>query len=185
VQNLSHSASFQSCDKNAPSKLGIKHLGHYYFICEAKRKNVERYAYIYDLRGVQAALHYYETEGRPNGLDQPVQMTEQRRNDRISFEVSANNFATNLLHQIGFEQGIEVIKHYEVGDIKYILDVSHGGKAAIVPTDLDYLNRYVSQGGALDPDDTFDDGVYDPTAFNVDAIDWDYIRDIKLEIHFF
>ena len=26
VQNLSHSASFQSCDKNAPSKPGTKHL---------------------------------------------------------------------------------------------------------------------------------------------------------------
>src|ERR1700745_562550 len=27
VQNLSHSASFHSCDKNAPSKSGIKQLG--------------------------------------------------------------------------------------------------------------------------------------------------------------
>jgi hypothetical protein len=27
VQNLSHSASFDSCDKNAPSKPGIKQLG--------------------------------------------------------------------------------------------------------------------------------------------------------------
>src|SRR6516225_6289198 len=26
VQNLSHSASFESCDKDAPSKLGTKHL---------------------------------------------------------------------------------------------------------------------------------------------------------------
>lgn len=76
-------------------------VGHYYFICEAKRKNVERYAYIYDSRGVQAALHYDETEGKPNGLDQPPEMTEQRRKDRVSFEVGANNFAIDMLEKLG------------------------------------------------------------------------------------
>ncbi len=65
-------------------------LGHYYFICEAKRKNIERYAYIYDLRGVQAALHYYEHEGSANGLDAPPEMTDEKRKDRVSFEVGAN-----------------------------------------------------------------------------------------------
>jgi hypothetical protein len=28
MKNLSHSASFESLDKNAPSKTGTKHLGH-------------------------------------------------------------------------------------------------------------------------------------------------------------
>lgn len=160
-------------------------LGHYYFICEAKRKNIERYAYIYDLRGVQSALHYYETEGQPNALDTPPEMTAQRRKDRVSFEVGANNFAIDLLSRIGFEQGADLIKRYEIGDINYILDVSRGGKAAIVPTDRDYLRQYVCAGLTIDPEDAHDDGVYCPKSFDMDAIDWQYIQDIKLEIHFF
>lgn len=160
-------------------------LGHYYFICEARRKNIERYSYIYDLRGVQAALHYYETEGQPNGLDAPPEMTEQRRKDRVSFEVGANNFAMAMLVRLGFEQSAKIIKSYEVGDINYILDVSRGGKKAITPTDQDYLRRYVCAGLSINPEDTHDDGVYDAKAFDVDAIDWQYIKDIKLEIHFF
>jgi len=160
-------------------------LGHYYFICEAKRKNIERYAYIYDLRGVQSALHYYETEGQSNALDTPPEMTEQRRKDRVSFEVGANNFAIDLLSRIGFEQGADLIKRYEIGDINYILDVSRGGKSAIVPTDRDYLRQYVCAGLSINPEDAHDDGVYCPQSFNMDAIDWQYIQDIKLEIHFF
>lgn len=160
-------------------------LGHYYFICEAKRKNIERYAYIYDLRGVQSALHYYETEGQSNALDAPPEMTEQRRKDRVSFEVGANNFAIDLLSRIGFEQGAVLIKRYEIGDINYILDVSRGGKSAIVPTDRDYLRQYVCADLSIDPEDVHDDGVYCPESFDMDAIDWQYIQDIKLEIHFF
>jgi hypothetical protein len=30
VKNLSHSASFESFDKDAPAKPGTKHLGHLY-----------------------------------------------------------------------------------------------------------------------------------------------------------
>ena len=160
-------------------------LGHYYFICEAKRKQIERYSYIYDLRGVQAALHYYETEGQPNGLEQPPEMTEQRRKDRVSFEIGANNFAMHMLSKIGFEHGIEIIKKYAVGDINYILDVSRGGKKAIVRTDLDYLKNYVCANLSIDPNDIYDDGVYDADKFKLDSIDWQYIKDIKLEIHFF
>lgn len=165
--------------------MSLYSLGHYYFISEAKRKAVERYAYIYDLRGVQAALHYYETAGKPNGLDKPSPMTEDRRKDRISFEVSANKFAADLLKHIGFQRGLDVLRIYEPGDIDYILDVSHGGKAAIVPTDAIYVDQYVSRGRAVNPDDAYDDGVYDAQAFTIDAIDWRYIQDIKLEIHFF
>lgn len=160
-------------------------LGHYYFICEAKRKNVERYAYIYDSRGVQAALHYYETEGKPNGLDQPPEMTEQRRKDRVSFEVGANNFAIDMLEKLGVASGAEIIRGYEAGDIGYILDVSQGGKNAIMPTDRAYLEAYVCAGLTFDPADACDSGVHDSRSFDVDGIDWQYIADIKLEIHFF
>lgn len=160
-------------------------LGHYFFICAAKDKKIERYAYIYDLRGVQSALHYYETEGQANGLDAPPEMTDQKRKDRVSFEVGANNFATDLLRHIGFARGETVVRTYEAGDINYIVDVSGYGKNAIVPTDGDYLRKYVCAGLTIDPDDTYDDGVYDAASFRIDGIDWDYIEDIKLEIHFF
>ncbi|MFE8644825.1 hypothetical protein ACFX58_07040 [Sphingomonas sp. NCPPB 2930] len=160
-------------------------LGHYYFICEARRKNIERYAYIYDLRGVQSALHYYETEGQPSGLEQPPEMTDQRRKDRVSFEVGANNFAISLLRTIGFEKGIDVMEKYASGDIHYIVDVSRGGKSAIVRSDRDYIRKYVSADLAVDPADVEDDGVYDAEVFDIDSIDWTYIEDIKLEIHFF
>lgn len=65
------------------------------------------------------------------------------------------------------------------------LDVSRGGKSAIVPTDRDYLRQYVCAGLSINPEDAHDDGVYCPQSFNMDAIDWQYIQDIKLEIHFF
>ncbi|WP_374422273.1 hypothetical protein [Chromobacterium sp.] len=160
-------------------------LGHYFFICAAKRKNIERYSYIYDLRGVQAALHYYETAGQSNGLDEPPPMTEQRRKDRVSFEVGANRFAADLLAHIGFEHVAQLLRRYEIGDINYILDVSRGGKAAIVPSDRDYLRQYICAGLSIDPADAYDDGVYSPDAFRPDGIDWQHIEDIKLEIHFF
>ncbi|KMN76596.1 hypothetical protein VK98_20535 [Chromobacterium sp. LK11] len=160
-------------------------LGHYFFICAAKRKNIERYDYIYDLRGVQTALHYYETAGQGSGLDQPPPMTEQKRKDRVSFEVGANRFAADLLADIGFGQAAALIQRYQVGDINYILDVSRGGKAAIVPSDHDYLRRYICAGLSIDPDDAYDDGVYDPDAYRRDGIDWQHIEDIRLEIHFF
>jgi hypothetical protein len=160
-------------------------LGHYYFICEAKRKKIERYSYIYDLRGVQAALHYYETEGQGSGLDAPPPMTDDRRKDRVSFEVGANNFAIDLLSALGFKHLMKVIESYSIGDINYILEVSKGGKKAIVPNDRAYLEEYVCAGLSIDPDDTYDDGVYSPESFSIDAIDWAYIEEIKLEIHFF
>ncbi|UGA36832.1 hypothetical protein JOS77_21795 [Chromobacterium haemolyticum] len=84
-------------------------LGHYIFICAAKRKNIKRYDYIYDLRGVQTALHYYETAGQGSGLDQPPPMTAQKRKDRVSFEVGANRFAADLLADIGFSQAEALI----------------------------------------------------------------------------
>ena len=77
------------------------------------------------------------------------------------------------------------LRTYEAGDINYIVDVSGHGKNAIVPTDNDYLRKYVCAGLTIDPDDTYDDGVYDAASFRIDGIDWDYIEDIKLEIHFF
>lgn len=160
-------------------------LGHYIFICAAKRKNIKRYDYIYDLRGVQTALHYYETAGQGSGLDQPPPMTAQKRKDRVSFEVGANRFAADLLADIGFSQGEALIQRYQVGDINYILDVSSGGKAAIVPSDHDYLRRYICAGLSIDPNDAYDDGVYDPDAYRRYGIDWQYIEDIRLEIHFF
>lgn len=160
-------------------------LGHYYFICEAKRKNIERYSYIYDLRGVQAALHYYETEGQANGLEAPPEMTAQKRKDRVSFEIGANNFAIDLMKSLGLEDVGPVVKAYEFGDINYIIDVSGYGKKAITKSDREYLEKYVCAGLTVDPEDMYDDGVYDPTSFDIDAIDWQYIEDIKLEIHFF
>ena len=111
-------------------------LGHYYFICEAKRKNIERYAYIYDLRGVQAALHYYEHEGSANGLDAPPEMTDEKRKDRVSFEVGANNFAVEMLRSLGLSAFVPIIRTYEAGDIHYIVDVSRYGKQAITSSDL-------------------------------------------------
>lgn len=160
-------------------------LGHYYFISEAKRKNIERYAYIYDSRGVQGALHYYEIQDKPNGLDQPPEMTAQRHKDRVSFEVGANNFAIDMLASLGIAQGADIIRSYQAGDINYILDVSRGGKHAITPSDRDYLEKYVCGGLSIDMEDAWDDGVYDHHAFDVHAINWQHIADIKLEIHFF
>ncbi|MBB2172941.1 hypothetical protein [Gluconacetobacter asukensis] len=160
-------------------------LGHYYFICEAKRKNVERYSYIYDLRGVQAALHYYETEGQANGLEAPPEMTEQKRKDRVSFEIGANNFAIDLMRTLGLENVGPIVRAYEVGDINYIVDVSGRGKSAITKTDREYLEKYICGDLSVDPDDMYDDGVYSSGSFDVDAIDWRYLEDIKLEIHFF
>ena len=160
-------------------------LGHYYFICEAKRKNIERYAYIYDLRGVQAALHYYEHEGSANGLDAPPEMTDEKRKDRVSFEVGANNFAVEMLRSLGLSAYVPIIRTYEAGDIHYIVDVSRYGKQAITSSDIDYLQKYVFAGHSVDPSDAYDDGVFDASLFDVDAIDWTFLEDIKLEIHFF
>lgn len=160
-------------------------LGHYYFICEAKRKNIERYAYIYDLRGVQAALHYYEHEGSGNGLDAPPEMTDEKRKDRVSFEVGANNFAVEMLRSLGLSAYVPIIRTYEAGDIHYIVDVSRYGKQAITSSDIDYLQKYVFAGHSVDPGDAYDDGVFDASLFDVDAIDWTFLEDIKLEIHFF
>ncbi|AMK18909.1 hypothetical protein [Sphingobium sp. MI1205] len=160
-------------------------LGHYYFICEAKSKNIERYAYIYDLRGVQAALHYYEHEGSANGLDAPPEMTDEKRKDRVSFEVGANNFAVEMLRSLGLSAYVPIIRTYEAGDIHYIVDVSRYGKQAITSSDRDYLQKYVFAGHSVDPADAYDDGVFDASLFDVDAIDWTFLEDIKLEIHFF
>lgn len=160
-------------------------LGHYYFICEAKRKSIERYAYIYDLKGVQSALHYYETAEGDNALTNPPEMTEQRRKDRISFEIGANNFAVDLLEHIGLEKAERLVRKYELGDINYILDVTRGGKAAISQSDRIYLEKYVCGEFKINPDDAHDDGVYDAASFDINSIDWNYINDIKLEIHFF
>lgn len=160
-------------------------LGHYYFICEARRRNVERYAYIYDLRGVQAALHYYEQEGAANGLEAPPEMTEQKRKDRVSFEIGANNFAIEMLRSLRLEAFVPVIKSYEAGDINYIVDVSRYGKTAITSSDLEYLQKYVFAGRSVDPSDAYDDGVFDASSFDIGSIDWEFIKDIKLEIHFF
>ena len=160
-------------------------LGHYYFICEAKRKNIERYAYIYDLRGVQAALHYYEHEGSASGLDAPPEMTDAKRKDRVSFEVGANNFAVEMLRSLGLSAYVPIIRTYEAGDIHYIVDVSRYGKQAITSSDIDYLQKYVFAGHSVDPADAYDDGVFDASLFDVDAIDWTVLEDIKLEIHFF
>ena len=155
-------------------------LGHYFFICVAKRKNIERYSYIYDLRGVQAALLLRAGQ---SGLDEPPPMTEQRRKDRVSAEVGANRFAADLLAHIGFEHVAQLLRRYEIGDINYILDVSRGGKAAIVPTTATTCASTSAPAQSIGR--RRDDGVYSPDAFRPDGIDWQHIEDIKLEIHFF
>lgn len=174
----------KSISRSSRAFMTLHSLGHYYFICEARRKNIDRHAYIYDLSGQQAALHYYETEAQPNGLECPSPMTDQRRRDGVSFEVGANNFAEQMLVTLG-QNHSDIIRHYSAGDIQYILDVSQGGKTAIVQTDHDYLEKYICASRETMDEDTDDSGVYTPADFNVESIDWHYLQDIKLEIHFF
>src|SRR3954452_16597621 len=60
VKNLAHSASFDSCNKNAPSKCGTKHLGPPGFSCYA--------AHLHGGRSARQSIPYraqYPTDQRP------------------------------------------------------------------------------------------------------------------------
>ena len=150
-------------------------LGHYYFISEANKKNIKRYQYIY-----QNGMNLLPE------LDFPMQnVTEQLLKDYVSYEVSANNFATQLLIEIGFENLIPVIQFYSIGDINYIIDVTTKGKSFIAPSDLDYIKNYICANLSLPHEDTFDNGIFERTHFNIDALDWHLLKSINLKIYFF
>ncbi|WP_394826121.1 hypothetical protein [Pendulispora albinea] len=152
-------------------------LGHYYFISAANRSGNDRYRYIYDSSDRQGALHIYETKNL-HGSSQKL------RRDRIDFELGANNFAQDLLRYVGLTELSEIVNTYQPGDINYIIDVTGNGVEAIVPTDRDYLERYICAGLTYEEEPN-DDRIYIPNQFDVNGIDWTYLSNIDLEIHFF
>lgn len=166
-------------------------IGHYFFISSAVQKGVRRYEPIYDTFE-NANLHIYDMMfdshaqviRRAEGESIRGCVPEQVRLDRIAFEVGANRYALLVLDALQMSHLHALVLTYEPADIRYILDVTAHGRAAIVKTDDDYIERYVCQPFPLDevPDS---EGVYEPEAFHLSKIDWQALEDIKLEIHFF
>ncbi|AUX21184.1 hypothetical protein SOCEGT47_016630 [Sorangium cellulosum] len=156
-------------------------LGHYYFISNAKRKKNTRYEYIYDKEGTDAPnLHLYKNLG-----EEPRVVTDKMRKDRIDFEVGANNFGIELLRHLGMEHLSPVVSIYQAGDVNYILDVTAHGKDAIVPTDYDYLDRYICNGLTYEEEPN-DEDIFAPEEFSIHGtLDWPYLDHLKLEVHFF
>jgi hypothetical protein len=155
-------------------------LGHYYFISSAKRLDNERYEYIYDKAGREAiALHLYGALG-----EEPHVVTSKMRRDRIDFEIGANNFGIELAKFIGMGHLAKVVSLYQAGDINYILDVTAGGKDAILPTDNDYLERYICNNLTYEEEPN-DEKIFEKDRFRIEDVDWDYLEALKLEVHFF
>jgi hypothetical protein len=157
-------------------------LGHYYFISRAKKVGVKRFEYIYDKEGMEggAIVKQYGELGEGG---RPV--SRKMRTDRVAFEIGANNYGIEMLEAVGLGQLSRIVKIYEAGDVNYILDVTAGGKAAIVPTDHDYLDRYICNNLSYE-EDSNDDGVFDKATFDVvGGLDWNYLDELKLEVHFF
>lgn len=166
-------------------------VGHYFFVTNAVRKGVRRYEHIYDTFE-NTNLHVYDTifkqhdklERRKEGQYELGSVPERIRIDRTVFEVGANNYAMHILDFLGMAHLKPLVRTYEPADLLYILDVTAGGKDAIVPTDYDYIERYVSKNLRIkDEPDT--ERVYEPEKFHISSIDWQALEDIKLEIHFF
>jgi hypothetical protein len=157
-------------------------LGHYYFISRAGKLGVDRYKYIYDTFE-NTNLHVYEQADAKAVKDARI-VTDKIRRDRTEFEIRANDFAADLLRAIGHPHLIPLVKIYEPADINYILDVTESGKDAIVPTDFDYLDRYVCADQTVLEEENIE-CIYEPSAFDINAIDWPLLIKSKLEIHFF
>ncbi|MBY5775429.1 hypothetical protein HFN63_36510 [Rhizobium leguminosarum] len=157
-------------------------LGHYYFISRADKMGIDRYRYIYDTFE-NTNLHVYE-QAEAQAVQVARIVTDKIRRDRTEFEIRANDYSADLLRVIGHPHLIPLIKLYQPADINYILDVTEGGKDAIVPTDLDYLDRYVCNDQSVVEEDNVE-RIYEAGAFNIAAIDWDLLAKSKLEIHFF
>jgi hypothetical protein len=157
-------------------------LGHYYFISRAGQLGIDRYRYIYDTFE-NTNLHVYEQADAKAAKDARV-VTDRLRRDRTEFEIRANDFAADLLGSIGHPHLIPLLKIYEPADINYILDVTENGRAAIVPTDFDYLDRYVCTDQSVFEEENTE-LIYQPDAFDIRAINWQILVDSKLEIHFF
>lgn len=157
-------------------------LGHYYFISQAKKVGVKRFEYIYDKEGMEggASVKQYGELGEKG---RPV--SKKMRTDRIAFEIGANNYGVEMLKAVGLGHLTQIAKIYEIGDANYILDVTSGGKEAIVPTDRDYLDRYICNNLSYE-EESNDDGVFDKAGFDVvRGLDWNYLDELKLEVHFF
>lgn len=121
----------------------------------------------------------------PNaGMHEPQVVTEKMRRDRIAFEVGANNFAIEMLKHFDLAHLAPLVTTYETGDVNYIIDVTAGGRDAIVATDQDYLEKYICNNLSFEQEDT-DEKIFDAEQFRVDGIDWGYLDEIKLEVHFF
>ncbi|MGV2122183.1 hypothetical protein ACQZ4R_03655 [Agrobacterium vitis] len=157
-------------------------LGHYYFISRADKMGIDRYKYIYDTFE-NTNLHVYE-QAEAKAVQAARVVTDKIRRDRTEFEIRANDYSADLLRAIGHAHLIPLIKLYEPADINYILDVTEGGKNAIVPTDFDYLDRYVCNNQTVDEEDNLE-RIYESGIFDIGAIDWDLLAKSKLEIHFF
>jgi hypothetical protein len=159
----------------------IHSIGHYYFITSAKRKNYDRYAYIYDQEGREAtALHIYEHLGHA-----PHAVTEKMKQDRISFEIGANNFGREFLKHTGMEKLVSLVDTYQAGDINYILDVTTSGSEAIVRTDEDYLDRYICNDLTCE-EDAHGEKIFEAEHFALhESLDWKYLSGLNLEVHFF
>ncbi|MER9313277.1 hypothetical protein NKI51_29045 [Mesorhizobium australicum] len=184
--------SFVEGLSNASKAFMILHtIGHYYFITNAVRKGVRRYEHIYDTFE-NANLHVYDTifndhdsiEHRKRAEYEFGTVPEKIRIDRTVFEVGANNYAIHVLQFLKMEHLGALVRIYEPADLIYILDVTAGGRHAIVESDHDYLDRYVCNNPTI-KDEPDIEGVYEPGKFHINNIDWQSLEDIKLEIHFF
>ena len=157
-------------------------LGHYYFISRADKMGIDRYKYIYDTFE-NTNLHVYE-QADAKAVQEARIVTDKVRRDRTEFEIKANDFAADLLRAIGHPHLIPLIKLYEPADVNYILDVTEGGRDSIVPTDFDYLDRYVCTSQTVVEEDNSEQ-IYWPGVFSIGSIDWPLLAKSKLEIHFF
>lgn len=157
-------------------------LGHYYFISRADKMGIDRYRYIYDTFE-NTNLHVYEQAEAKAIADARI-VDDKVRRDRTEFEIRANDYSADLLEAIGHPRLIPLIKLYEPADINYILDVTEGGKNAIVPTDHDYLTKYVCAKQVVNEEDNVE-RIYEPGRFSINEIDWPLLIRTKLEIHFF
>ena len=157
-------------------------IGHYYFISRADQMGIDRYRYIYDTFE-NTNLHVYEQADAKAVSDSRI-VTEKVRRDRTEFEIRANDYSADLLRAIGRPHLIPLVKLYEPADINYILDVTENGKDAIVPTDFDYLDRYVCNVQKVEEEENLE-RIYESGIFDINAINWPLLVKSKLEIHFF
>jgi hypothetical protein len=157
-------------------------LGHYYFISRAAQMGIDRYKYIYDTFENTNLHVYQQAEAKPDPEARKV--TDKIRRDRTEFEVRANDYALDLLKAIGHPNLMPLVKIYEPADVNYILDVTEGGKDAIVPTDFDYLDRYVCTDQIINEEQN-SEFIYKSGTFEINATDWELLEKSKIEIHFF